>query len=143
MYRNGHTDPTRRAPGTGTITKFGYLIVGTDKKLAHVAIAEKALGRPLPDGAEVHHFNEIKLDNRPENLVICPSRQYHFMLHQRMRALTVCGNANWRKCPFCKQYDDPLNMKGSKNGRQYHHASCASSYRAKFRSSSIGAEVRG
>lgn len=51
----------------------------------HVLVAEKALGRYLPDGVEVHHVNEIKHDNRGSNLVICEDQAYHRLLHKRMR----------------------------------------------------------
>ena len=57
------------------------------KKYEHVAVAERALGKPLPLGAEIHHVNEDKSDNRPENLVICPNAKYHALLHMRMRAI--------------------------------------------------------
>lgn len=102
----------RRPPSLGTIDKAGYHLkmVGDKYVPVHVSMAEKALGHPLPVGAEVHHANGKRADNRNENLVICPGRAYHSLLHQRMRALAACGNANWRKCYICKTYDDPVNL---------------------------------
>jgi len=122
-----HGDPLRRirrVRGTGGVSIQGYHIVSASGKerRAHVVVAEKALGHALPVGAHVHHVNEDKLDNRPENLVICPDWTYHKLIHQRMRALETCGNANWRKCPSCKTYDDPENMRLQR--RAYWHRSC-------------------
>src|SRR3990172_5671100 len=53
----------------------------------HVLIAEKALGRHMPKGAQVHHWNEIESDNRNTNLVICQDIGYHKLLHKRMREM--------------------------------------------------------
>lgn len=80
-----------RADGTGTMDKNGYIVVkvGGVAKFEHVLIAEKALGKPLPKGAQVHHVNERKGDNRNNNLVVCPSDAYHKLLHQRMRQLGI------------------------------------------------------
>ncbi len=47
----------------------------------HILIAEKVLGKLLPDAAIVHHVNEDVSDNRKENLVICEDRAYHNLLH--------------------------------------------------------------
>jgi len=120
----------RASPGSGTISHNGYKIFGDGGKdhREHVDIAERVLGRKLPPGAEVHHVNENPADNRNENLVICPSRAYHMLLHQRMRAVKACGNPDWRRCAFCKEYDNPQSMKFLNTGMAY-HPSCRTQYR--------------
>jgi hypothetical protein len=88
----------------------------------HIAVAERALGKMLPVGAQVHHINGDRSDNRPGNLVVCQDDGYHKLLHQRQAALEACGNADWRKCKFCKQYDSPDNLSIRK---QVYHKKCA------------------
>ncbi len=69
----------------------------------HILIAEKALGRFLPSGAVIHHANEDRADNRPENLVICEDANYHKLLHVRLRVVAVGGDPNTqRPCQRCK-----------------------------------------
>lgn len=94
------------------------------RKYQHIAVAERALGRSLPANAEVHHVNENKSDNRPENLVICPSAKYHQLLHMRMRAIEAGHPAHFRRCYVCKLYGDPATMYLKPNTAHARHRSC-------------------
>lgn len=100
--------------------------------LEHVVIAERAIGKPLPHFAEVHHVDFNGTNNVRENLVVCPSRSYHRLLHLRTNALSESGNANFLKCRHCKTWDDPLNMKTwpTANGMvmKAHHVACNRAY---------------
>jgi len=96
----------------------------------YVPIAEKALGRRLPKGAEVHHIDENPFNNEPTNLVICPDAAYHKLLHQRQRAFNACGKYHWRKCQFCGQYDDPENLWLSR--KKAYHRHCAAAARLAY-----------
>lgn len=71
--------------------------------LEHVAIAEAALGKPLPLTAEVHHVDENKRNNAHSNLVICQDRAYHRLLHARRRVLKAGGHPDrHRICSKCQ-----------------------------------------
>lgn len=97
-----------------------------DQVREHRLIAEKIYGGPLPKGFVVHHKDNNKKNNDPGNIIIFESQSDHAKHHQREIALAECGHADWRKCPFCKQYDDTANMR--KNGKSYRHAKCAAEY---------------
>lgn len=122
--RHGTPTPAPRPRKTHVATG-GYLFqtIRGETVYEHVVVAERALGKPLPAGAELHHVNGDEADNRNENLVICPNHQYHMLLHQRQRALDECGNAHWRRCRICRQYDDPRNLNLS--GKVAYHAACS------------------
>lgn len=68
----------------------GYMMVKAGGKLVyeHRVLAEKALGRPLPEGAVVHHTGSPSDNHGYFKLVICPSQDYHLLLHRRMEE---CG----------------------------------------------------
>lgn len=120
---------TRRANGTGSLNKaLGYHMYGANGRIeyGHVLVAEKALGRKLKSPEVVHHVNGNGLDNRPDNLVVCPDQNYHLLLHVRQRAYDACGHADWRKCKFCKQYDDPATVFDS--GKGCWHRVCSMLY---------------
>lgn len=101
--------------------RWGYV-------MEHLIVAERALGRPIPRGVEVHHVNEDGFDNKPSNLVICENAAYHRMLHMRKRAYEACGNPNAVRCTACGHYDG--NVLRCPSGSAFHHGK---GWRAKCR----------
>lgn len=47
----------------------------------HVLVAEKEIGRPVKGNEVVHHINEVKADNRPENLYLFENISKHTRYH--------------------------------------------------------------
>lgn len=127
------TKPGGQRKGFGNMHPAGCVrtMIDGDIQFDHIRIAEKALGRPLPEGAQVHHVDENPSNNEPSNLVVCPDQAYHRLLHVRMRALDACGHANWRKCRFCKTFDAPGNLSIRVGG--VHHTKCNTEYYRKRR----------
>lgn len=128
----------KKPNGAGYQRKDGYRQITVDNKktLEHIALAEKALGRKLKYPEQVHHVNEIRNDNRPQNLVICPNRFYHSMIHYRMKALSACGNANFYRCRHCMKYDDLKNNMRCLQGKNIaYHRDCANAIQNKRRGS--------
>jgi len=79
--------------GGRTITQHGYVLirVGKNHHLAdvrgyayeHRLVAEWKIGRRLLPKEQIHHINHDKLDNRPENIEVTPSRFHHAVLHRK------------------------------------------------------------
>lgn len=69
----------------------------------HVLVAEKALGKLLPAGVEVHHVDEDQHNNANSNLVICQDKAFHKLLHVRSRVVRAGGNPDTdRLCAKCR-----------------------------------------
>jgi hypothetical protein len=131
MRKYGNTETVLKGErGKGYTRKDGYLILSggsraSQKMLAHVHAAEKAVGGPLPKGAVVHHVDGNPSNNANSNLVVCPDQAYHLILHVRTRALMETGNANLLRCEYCKRYDSRDNLWVSKTSySRAHHSHC-------------------
>jgi len=134
MNDYGRTHRIRRIKGSGSKTADGYMIHSSngEKVLEHRIVAQEALGKTLPNNCVVHHVDQDRSNNNPINLVICPSQEYHALLHIRQAAHDSCGNANYRKCWLCQSYDDVSSLSISKSGQAY-HKKCNAEYAARLK----------
>lgn len=107
----------------------------------HIVVAEQAVGGPLPEGAEVHHENGDKLDNRPENLTVCLSRKEHMVREAKLRRLGDLGSLDLRRCSDCKAVKALTEFHQNKNkwdGRNHVCKQCV-----RVRSKAYGNRARG
>jgi len=81
--------------GGVSIDKWGYrLLYAPQRKKSHpytyehVLVAEEKIGRRLHKNEHVHHLNGQKLDNRPENLLVCTASE-HRILHRQLEELAI------------------------------------------------------
>lgn len=73
----------------------------------HVLIAENKLGRRLNDNECVHHLDENKYNNKPENLIVFKTNADHSRFHKTGIKIEVEPNIyispiKGRICPICK-----------------------------------------
>ena len=97
--------------------KKGYrvLYVGHDHPMAdgdgncyeHRLVMADKLGRALERNEHVHHLNEDRLDNRPENLELMDPGDHH-RLHKTLDRWATSYDA----CVACKGADSPHAAKG-------------------------------
>jgi len=104
---------------------------------SHIAKVCMILGwKALPPSVQIHHVDYDATNNSNSNLVVCPNAEYHRLLHTRTEAYNTCGNADFRKCAYCKGYDSPENLK-FKLRKDYklpmaYHAKCHAAYQNKL-----------
>jgi hypothetical protein len=92
-----------------------HVRVGAAQTRPHRAIAQQALGKPLPLGVDVHHHSDTQL-------VICQDRGYHMLLEARTRVVRAGGDPDLEAiCGHCHQVK-PLIIfsrnRASRIGRQ-------------------------
>lgn len=127
------------------ITSYGYVRVvappghpradGNNRIFEHILVAEEMLGAYLPDGAVVHHRDENRQNNEPDNLQICrdENENEHKQIHIRLRVLKACGHADWLKCPYCREYDAPENLYiYDKKPSIHYHRACSTEANRKY-----------
>ena len=99
-YIDGHWQPKRPAR-VFQEHPVNYPRIGANR--VHRMRAEKALGKPLPVGAEVHHVDGTKRE------------AYHKLLHARARVVAVGGNPNTEViCKDCHHLTPKIGRLGGR-----------------------------
>ena len=102
MTKAGKENPNWR--GGRSITSHGYVLirVGKHHHLAdvrgyayeHRLVAEEKLGRRLRPGEIIHHLNDDRTDNRPENIRVVNGNAEHYVYHRKRQDLRLPGEPN-------------------------------------------------
>lgn len=84
----------------------------------HRIVAQEKIGRKLKSGEIVHHIDEDKTNNNPENLMVFKSRSAHICYHNGGILIPLgdgtydCKSSNLKKCIACKKILDYKNTSG-------------------------------
>lgn len=101
-----------------TVAGYHHRTLNGSQKRVHVHRAEKALGKPLPKGAIVHHADGSKSDSA--QLVICQDQRYHMLLHLRMRIRDAGGNPDTESVCIRCRVPKPRSMFATDSRRILH-----------------------
>lgn len=69
----------------------------------HILVAEQKLGRFLTSDERVHHIDQNKRNNNPENLMVFKTQRDHWLYHRGFSA-KLCGDA------FVAENNKPKNL---------------------------------
>lgn len=121
--------------GGRSITSHGYIVIRVGSKYAyeHRIVAEKKLGRPLRPKEKVHHIDENKQNNAPENILVVDGNANHYVHHRKtthlrkpnepnlpVECLCGCGGVfpRYDKTGRPRKYISGHNMKDGENERR-------------------------
>ena len=93
--RLNRTATTAPRPVTGAYA--GGVTINGQREWRHRQIAARALGKPLPKKAHVHHWDGNGSNNRNGNLVMA-SEDFSYMLDRRPGAYIQIGNGDGGGC---------------------------------------------
>lgn len=74
-------EKTQRKPRTYSMNTYEK----RNGRHLHRTVAEQKLGRPLRKGEVVHHIDENKRNNDPDNLIVFSSQREHALHHESIR----------------------------------------------------------
>lgn len=100
----------------------------------HRWVIEQQIGRLLTKEEKVHHKNEIRHDNRPDNLQLCANTSEHNLIHRPRKKCSICSKPHFGK-GFCMyHYNKLINTPRSRVSFKCEGCGCPcrkSSYKSK------------